>query len=255
MNRQINKRAGSKKEIICLTRYLDDQISAFKKLLKNVSQNPETEQVHKLRVTTRKLRTILWVLRDSSDIGSTKKISRHLQDLCKELGRQREIDTLVEDGTQFHLKTSHLRRKQTLIQLEVRNVANRKRYRKLSSKLKRVARKFQDHPALRWEDTTGRLQAKLKPWLHCHLESGDDFHELRKTMKTIRYSLSGFGHLDSKLLKLCELLGRVHDLAVLQRNYKTISRIKQDRRLIQAKVERFLRPALQSAQAEISRLH
>lgn len=233
--------------------YLEEQARIFGKLAKKVHRHPEAERVHKLRVCTRRIRAVLWILRQEPDGERWKKAARRFRKLGKDLGERRELDVMKLSAEQFSLNPAPLRQRIKRAGKKIHRETRRPRRRQLKAHLKKMKRYLSQEEGLALEPVLNPLSANLREW-HGHAISLQDFHEFRIAVKKVRYLLEALGQ-DAKPLKpLQEDLGQAHDLAVLQEELGPSNEASRELKRAFSRGRKGQRPALRFSEKSLARL-
>ena len=181
-----------------LLEYKNAQIKILEDLLKKAKKHPTTKNIHKIRVSIRRLGVVL---------TSTK-----LKHLAKVLGKERDLDVAMKNARSYGMgvgklkKNKNTARKKTETELKEFNLRNlhNKKDTKLLINFKRLMRK---------------LNLELE-------DDNEDLHLLRIRLKHVRYGFEAIGQFHVKLQNMQDLLGHIHDLEVLQK-------LKGDKKAVQ----------------------
>lgn len=192
-----------------VAQYFKSSMQDFRHFAKQVHAEPTKKNVHQLRIALRKVRSVLGLI--DSHTGARK-----LKKLAKVLGRQRDLDVAVENSNSYNLNNRGLIKLKKKQRKKTRAYLSKKRIAKLTKKLKQVQQWLREHPSQDLHSSLFFLKEELKLWYSDLTIT--NLHEFRLLMKKIRYVLEATGSPIGKLKRLQDLLGRVHDLAVLQ-NY------------------------------------
>ena len=204
------------------------------------------DDVHDLRVTTRRLRSSLSVLRHCSDVGDDKA-RRELRALGRVLGERRTLDIALKDAKRYRVDTGAIEKSRERADEELRRALKPARVKSLLARL-REAEEGMAHASfdrlahwlesLEWEIAYRLMVAPRTP---------DERHELRIQLKKVRYVIESLGRRSPSLQKLQDQLGKEHDLAVLQSLAGRIPRAAQDERAARTRANRIRPAALRSA--------
>jgi CHAD domain-containing protein len=226
----------AKRDIGELNHYLRIQIRAFEGLIKKIHQSPSIERVHKLRVTARRILTVLWLLKTDPDIINFRKLSRSLRQLVKKLGKLRELDVAIQDSATYGLTIKHLEKRRRKSGRDMQRYLVVRRRSKLRSELNIMARKVSGLSNINLTISNRKLSGQVKFWLRGSMVSERDLHEFRTFIKKFRYVMEATGRSISSLPKLQDLLGKSHDLEVLQQFQGKNRRIDRDKVLVRNKL-------------------
>jgi len=225
-----------------------------------VHHHPSGKYVHDLRIAICRVRAIFWVIAQSARHQRFAKIDKTLKTLGLALGRIREIDVAILDAIHFHIEPSRLMPK---------NEHAIKKLNKLLSRcnrqnLKRMVRKAESRmSALNKLDIRVAIDALVSILKTQKIEtemSQAKVHKLRIHIKKARYALEAMGakKLSSpKLLQslkgIQDILGRSHDLEVLQSFFGKNKIVKAEQIELSKKALRSSRRVLDLALLELRR--
>lgn len=201
-------------------------------------------EVHRLRVLTRRLRAVLRILKPMPDAAPAQRAARRLRQLGRVLGRRRMWDVLIADmqglypgGGRFEARRDAATR--ALVPVLARFDAG-----KLDAELKAAGKLLRRMPP----DTVARRARKLRAPLQASLAQPPARmparHALRIELKKARYLLESCGVAAAGARGLQDLLGREHDLHVLQELAGASARARRLEAQARARADRALRAAL-----------
>jgi CHAD domain-containing protein len=206
--------------------------------------------VHQLRVSVRRLRSILWLLR--KDESFSPALDRSLRALGKALGSQRELDVAIQDAAKLHLSAPKLHRSQSSHQ---RSVRNRLRNRNdLLAKLAVFSRRLKQRQEVKAKAQLSALLATARKWRSKKLRGSAQLHRFRIKTKRLRYVLEAFGQNTKPLRELQDNLGRAHDLEVLGTLVGKKKVIVKKEKKNERRAKRLAGPALRLAAKELTSL-
>lgn len=206
-------------------------VERLKKTLKAAGTRPTAEQTHRLRVSIRRVRAGIRLLRDAQDDPSVGRLNRHLKKVCDALGQQREIEIAIADARSYRIFSKKLSERLARARKEVVRALKKKRRVELLGELTRLERGFQSE---RWGLDPGVLNHLSSAWLDCVAapRTPADYHLLRIATKKLRYAREMLGRPAEPLRELQDILGRAHDLHILQQFVGGNSEVKKaERRL------------------------
>lgn len=212
----------------------------FQKQAYRTRRDRTRKNVHQLRVTVRRIRAVLWLAEHGSPPLSFGKVKLALRDFGQALGKLRELDVAIQDAGQFHLDTSKLQKKRKAARRNLKRQMTTQQCLKIPSRIDDAIAKINGRRSLDISRGVFLLQKKILSWPHRTLKTGDDFHNLRIIIKKTRYALEAMGKPTRPLRGLQGILGKAHDLEILQ-NYlganpvlrsEVTKQYKQARRLI-----------------------
>ena len=197
-----------------LVDYLTKLEHVFEKKSREIYQDPTRRNVHELRVTVRRIRAALWLIKHGSPRVSFGKLPSSLRIHGQVLGEQRQLDVAIQDATHYHIKTKKLKSLRQITKNLLVSKIDSKHRKKILKKLESAIGALKYHPELDLTLGLTRLCARLIPWVRKARISDDELHELRITAKKARYVLEVFGRPTQPLQKLHVASGRGHDLEV-----------------------------------------
>ena len=197
--------------------------------LSEVSRRPTEKNIHELRITLRKIRSALWVLKSVKSITRLSPLAAELKKLGHLLGYQREMNVALRDARRYHLKTKKLRADIQKNERKIQEHLSSRKCQKIEKLMSEVLQQMQNHQsALSHIKFKSKLERKIKPWIRLNDLDPKQFHELRKTVKKARYVLEAIGRPEWGLRDLQKVLGRGHDLLVLQKLVSSKKSIRQE---------------------------
>lgn len=237
-----------------LVHFFDSQIAAFERLAAEVSKSPTKNRVHELRIVTRRLRAILWLLRNDPSIESHRREERALRKLGKVLGRQRELDVALRDAGVLKLDVSALKGRRAKARKAAQETFGSPATKRLGRRLKEILKQLKSDPeVLHTEKSLEKLRRRLDRWQGTEPRR-EDLHELRIVAKKIRYILEALGRSTEPLRELQDHLGDVHDMEVLQEFLGEKKKTERAAAAASKEARRFIAPALTFARHELQRL-
>jgi CHAD domain-containing protein len=204
------------------------------------------DDVHDLRVTTRRLRASLWVVRHCMIDGYAEHGHRELRSIGKALGERRMWDIALGDAEHYGADTSDIEKERRRAHAAMRRTLRHARVHKLVTSLHKLEREI-----------PGLMLEKLLPWLRDYEwelayrlgqppKAPTERHELRIQAKKARYVLECLGRRAPSIEKLQDHLGREHDLHVLQQLIGRKRALIRDTRIARNHADRVMPSALRS---------
>ena len=230
------------------------RLKLFEELAARDADDLSKDDVHDLRVTTRRLRASLWVLRHCAESDRADEAHRDLRALGKVLGERRMWDIAEHDAEIYRADTGTIEKKRKRAQAKLRRALRGARVRKLRTELRKL------------EKTIPRLALeRLVPWLQGYEweiayrmqlqpKQPTERHELRIQAKKVRYVLECLGRRSAGLEKLQDHLGREHDLDFLREVIGAKRALMRDKRIAAQLANRAMQPALRSGMRELRAL-
>jgi CHAD domain-containing protein len=222
----------------------------LQKLKRLVAISPDhltVDDVHDMRVTTRRLRASLSILRQVTTVKKSGAVRRDLRALGRVLGERRMLDIAIRDAKRYRLDATVLDKRYARAGKTVERALARKRTSSLIDQLADVATAI---PQTAFERLTWRLQDfewDLAYLLQHPPRNAEERHELRIQLKKVRYTLEALGREVPVLARLQDHLGREHDLGVLQILTTKKREVARDERKARERAKRALAPALRAS--------
>lgn len=238
--------------------YFHNQIKLLNQTEQSAAEKLSQSKVHDLRVTTRRVRAVLWLLKHSSTELHFKSLEHALRKLGKSLGNFREISIAINDAKIFSLNSDPLTLLRKNSKKRIRPLLKQKKRKKMFDRLKKIERKLATFKSLNmkraWEDLQAEILAckKLQMRSKQYQRYQSQLHFLRITTKKTRYALEATGQAVKELERLQDLLGKAHDLYVLQKYLGRHTAITQRQKHLTAEALSHTKPALSKALRLIS---
>jgi len=179
------------------------------------------EQVHRFRVTLKRLRGLLQLLRPRMSVNRWRRKDRELRDLGRKLANAR--DAFVAEKTREKIGAASEVPEETTNPIPVEEIlaAVRRRLQKLASRPLRAPRGFHGWNLVRTgtRETYAQARRAYRTWREDHDLSAA--HECRKYVKYLLYQVEwiepldreGLGELKTQLQELGHALGNLNDLS------------------------------------------
>jgi CHAD domain-containing protein len=179
-------------------------------------RSPSLERVHKLRVSVRRIQTVLWLFKGDPDLSRFRRLSRTQRELSKRLGEVREMDIAIQDGEEYHLNCRKLKIRRRSSRLSLQKYLSASRREELMDELIRLQTQIRVHRTFSHASRFRKLNTQLSFWMNFSFDDQTDIHRFRRALKRMRYVLEAMGQSVDALKALQDLLGRANDLKVLQ---------------------------------------
>ncbi len=194
----------------------DCRIDEFCTLMQSTARLLDEKSIHDLRVSTRKLRMLLWIIKNGTPLKIPKALEHRLKSLGHALGRRRQIDVLIHDAEHygFSARLHEQSRKSETLAL--------KRWLSAHSQNQTIKSLHQVRQELVTQSEVHQKRVLKKAFKKLNLarshfpRTPEKIHQLRIQAKKARYILEGFKKPCRPLKTLQEQLGRFHDLEVLK---------------------------------------
>jgi CHAD domain-containing protein len=230
------------------------RLKLFEELTARDPDDLSDDDVHDLRVTTRRLRASLWVLRHCMESKVAERAHRELRAVGRVLGERRMWDIAARDAHAYGAGTPAIDKQRRRAHAALRRALRRPRVRALGKDLRRLEKKI-----------PGLVLERLVPWLQGHAwelayrrqrrpVDPAARHALRIQAKKVRYVLECLGRKSAGLETLQDHLGREHDLDVLRGVIGSKRALLRDKGLAATRADRAMEPALRSGMRELRAL-
>jgi CHAD domain-containing protein len=227
-------------------KYFKHQVRGFNKLVQSQSQRLTLEGVHDLRVSTRRLRSLLWLIKSTKAPipANTKKA---LKDLGSALGEKRKWDVALKGARKYHLSQKSLLKKQKKAGQDLRKVLKKPQTLALKLNLTSLNRSFKNQNLKIPQKDLRTLKIEIKKWLQSKNLTRAEMHELRISAKKMRYVFEALNSPVKELEKLQDRLGKSHDLTMLNDYFHSPKTVKKDEKKEMKRAKKQIRPALRSS--------
>lgn len=185
----------------------------FKQLSRRTAHDTSVENVHDLRVTTRRLRANLWLVPKPRRTRAIRHARKKLSQLSDALGEQRRYDVALEDAARYHVKAPGLKARQLAARLEVATAL--KPHGKRAKQVKTALHDLKAVSPHAFAPRLSLLQKRLAAAIRRAPRTTPARHHLRIQLKNARYILDSFGVKVAGLEPLQRKLGKWHDFVVL----------------------------------------
>lgn len=221
----------------------DEQAKLFRRLAFLTARSSSKDHVHDLRVCSRRLRAMLWILKKDNSYYTDTCLLQDLKTLTNLLGEQRELDIAIEDGRAYRLPVTGLLRSRHKTQRALQRGLHKIEREKILAEIQQVKNFLHASRSLRFEPALRKLDQETRHWKNGKLRPGK-LHEFRISTKRIRYALEAFGLPVKPLQKLQDHLGDAHDLEILSEVLGKHRKVKKDERKYGLQAIRQAKPAL-----------
>jgi CHAD domain-containing protein len=219
----------------------------FEEQAHKTARQPTANNVHNLRVTTRRLQAVLWLAKHGSPKVTFRKLATSLRKLGQALGEKREVDVAIADAARYRLKVHGLKSRQRKAKRAVLDKITSPQRKKISQRIGKALRKIKKRRDLDLTKGFSQLSHSVSPYLNKHSLTDNEAHKLRIAAKRVRYALRVVGKPVPALRDLQDCLGRGHDLVVLQELTKKNRNIQNDANKEYTRGKKILHPALAMA--------
>lgn len=209
------------------------------------------DEVHDLRVATRRLRASIFVLGRCTAIAQEKKIMRELRDLGRALGARRMWEIAIRDAESYGAETAALTKRLSRAEKALRRAMRPGRMDALIARLKKTEGFIPGASFERMGPWLENFEWELAYRLERRPKTADDRHLLRIEMKKVRYVIECLGRRSRMVEKLQDYLGREHDLGVVRPFVGREPRLTRDVRQAGSSANKAMKPALESAMRQL----
>lgn len=237
-----------------LAREWAKRLATFEALAMKPSDELTPDDVHDLRVTTRRLRAALWLLRHCMLNKDAERCYRELRSLGRALGERRMWDIVRRDAENHGADTSRIEMPHRRAHAKMRHALERGRMGRLAAGLRELEAEL---PGLMLERLVPSLQGyewELAYRLRRPPRTPETRHKLRIQAKKTRYVLECLGRRAPSLEKLQDHLGREHDLYVLRDIIGANRALMRQLRMAKTRANRVMPAALNSAMRQLHAL-
>ncbi|GJQ62681.1 MAG: CHAD domain-containing protein [Melioribacteraceae bacterium] len=210
--------------------YIKGQIRKIRANKKGVAENKDIEYLHKVRVSSRKILSAIYLFREYFKKDGFLTWEKMVLQLAKSLGKPRDLDVHIEFLEKFMKEHPKQDVAAGVNRIKVRMRQKREKYGEAtigsineflaatkSNPLEKVFEtKFSTEPNVK-EEITGLIEIKLsrikmyEPYIY-NIHNIEELHELRKANKLLRYALEVFNpYYENKLLPFINEITHVQD--------------------------------------------
>lgn len=236
---------------------LSKDASQLERLIAKTRKSPKPDNVHDLRVQTRRSRARLWLLKDALPGKQLKPIRKELKQIGRALGERRKWDVAKEDAQHYGLALKGKQREQKDANKSLKRVLGGCKKKNLKQNFEKIAQLAEEKVSK--SDLERRVNG-LKKYLEKNIrripESAESRHALRIQVKKARYLLENFHCPTEGLKKLQDCLGREHDLETLEKLIRgTSADIQRDKANAKRRANAILVTTLRAAVRDLAKIH
>ncbi len=228
-------------------KYLIKQQRAFEIDCRKAFRDASVRNIHQLRVTTRRIQSVIWLSRNSSPDISTKTLRKSIKQLSQTLGKRRQLDVAIRDSHKYNLKNKKLILQRQSTEPDIHKATNLKHQKQLTRQIENLANKIKPMQNFNISKANAKLERKLTKLAQKASPDNKSLHELRIATKKARYILEAIGKRPLQIRRLQAYLGRGHDLQVLQELTRKNARIQADANSEFKRAGQILKPSLKIA--------
>lgn len=202
-----------------VTDYFDKNYQKFLKLRKQVHSHPDEDNVHDLRIASRRLLTLIRIF-------ELDPFSKPLKKAANKLGELRDVDVSLSHASEYGLDTKALKDERKKLRKKVKKYFT-KQHQKIIDKIMHHAQvKLLEKNEDDLDEVVNNYKEEMLKWKEVPI-GRENFHEFRIALKKARYILEAQGENVKDLVKLQDLLGDIHDLEVLTDKTGTTDEIQK----------------------------
>lgn len=165
------------------------------------------------------------------------------------------MDVTIRTANEYEIKIKSLKQRRRSVRKNLAKLINSRYRRNFEIQINKVLKKIQHHKEQNLGPGVTILRRKILPWTRHKLTTDEDFHNLRITSKKTRYALEALealGKSTQPLQNLQYILGRAHDLEVLQDLSDRKSELREDTKKAYRKALKIVQPTLCFAEKQLS---
>jgi len=202
-----------------VTDYFDKNYQKFLKLRKKVHSDPDEENVHDLRIASRKLLTLIRIF-------ELDPFSKPLKKAANKLGELRDIDVSLAHAAEFGLEAEDLKEERRRLRKKVKKFFDKHHKRIIEKIIHHAQVKLLEKNEDDLQSVVENYKTEMMKWKDVRI-GRENFHKFRIALKKARYILEAQGAKVKDIVKLQDLLGDIHDLEVLTAKTGTTEKIQK----------------------------
>lgn len=187
--------------------YFMRNLTLVSKGFASVSKDPSRKKIYKLRVSLRRIRSMLEVIKASGTIELKDTVSKELSFLFKALGKQRDIEVAIKLAKELGVEAKKLKVKRKKHQAKNKALFSSVKPLEIVGPLKKIGKTIRKK-TLSLDPFLDQVQTSLPK----SLRTPRDIHGLRIAMKKLRYLLESQNVPVSQFKVVQDILGRYNDL-------------------------------------------
>lgn len=236
---------------VSLAKDLKRMRKTFSRLAPRVQKKWDPDELHDLRVLTRRLRAIVWLSRHSAKGPRLKELRQVLRELGHALGEKRTLDVLQKDAKKYKVdgepRPSDVKKVKKRIEEQLDSHQRNGLDHLLRAAEKKIAKvKSRDlKPAL------AELIPSLEKLSERNPKTPKEWHLLRIEVKKVRYAAELLGVKVGELKKIQDLLGRGHDLGLLIERLGRNREIQSDLQKVWKQSKKITAPILKKSERKL----
>jgi CHAD domain-containing protein len=227
-----------------LSRTLKRRIRDVDRGITLVSKRQALSDVHRLRVSARRLKAIFWVLKKGTSVEISRPLERTLSRLTHLLGQRRELDVLARDARHYHLEVQAIQKMSIDASVGLVDFLNSKKTQNLLNGAQNILGELEEKDSVHLRRVRRALKEKFRRWSNGFPRNPGELHRLRIALKKAKYVLEAIDRPTGVFEKVQRDLGRYRDLQVLLDYTGKHRRVTADAAVYLRRARRHLRPAL-----------
>jgi CHAD domain-containing protein len=185
--------------------YLKQEVSASKTIIKGLKKKPTKDLNHRLRVSIRRIRTVIQLLQNEGKAPLPKSENKILKKMWRHLGEVRDYDVSEEIAQKNELPVRKIKNDRKIADENLQKDLAKKDLKKLLNHLEKLpAEDIHPGPTIK----TLRQRIKKLPLV------AENMHAFRIILKKIRYLMEALDIQDDEFKKYQDVLGELNDLQV-----------------------------------------
>jgi CHAD domain-containing protein len=223
----------------------------FFRLAGRVREKTDVEDLHQLRIATRRLRAVVWISRHSKTGPRLGRLKKELRALGHTLGERRTLDVLQREANRYRYPKRKQSRSEAKIEENLRRSLSPSKRNRLHVLAGQACSKLRRVKSSELLSIAAEMIAKVEELKRAKPHGSHAWHLVRIEVKKLRYAFEILG-LDCKCLKeIQDLLGKAHDLEVMMEHFGKQRRALQDAKKARIKAQRKLPGALAYAETQL----
>ena len=236
-----------------LSKHLKTQCVIIQRLLQPASNEANGTSVHKLRMATRRVRSILWLLERSSQKLRFARLDSDLRRLGKALGSVRELDVAMLDADRYGIEPGPIDTRRVAANRQLKKALSLPRRTALLRRLSELRNSVRAQHSISLTSVRKKLRARMKHLKKKPIHGQARLHRLRISMKWTQYALEAMGSSVKPIRRLQCVLGDAHDLEFLHSTIGKSSKLRKKQYALNKKSARLVIPVLEFAAGQLKK--
>lgn len=189
--------------------YLKQEIVESKTLLKEMKKKPTKDLNHKLRVSIRRIRTVIQLLQKDGKPPVPKKEKKFLKKMWQHLGEVRDFDVSEEIALKHELPLQRIKKERKEVDGKLQKDLTKSELKKLLLHLEDLA----SDKSLKHVNPKPVIQ-NIRDKIKALSPRTENMHAFRIVLKKVRYLMEAMSIEDQEFKKYQDVLGKLNDLKV-----------------------------------------